>query len=64
MGIALIVPNVRGSTGYGKTFTLLDNGFKPTTPTKTSTRYSTGSRRGRILMPIALPLPAVATATT
>jgi dipeptidyl aminopeptidase/acylaminoacyl peptidase len=28
MGIALIVPNVRGSTGYGKTFTLLDNGFK------------------------------------
>jgi dipeptidyl aminopeptidase/acylaminoacyl peptidase len=28
MGIALIVPNVRGSTGYGKSFTLLDNGFK------------------------------------
>jgi dipeptidyl aminopeptidase/acylaminoacyl peptidase len=28
MGIALMVPNVRGSTGYGKTFTLLDNGFK------------------------------------
>jgi dipeptidyl aminopeptidase/acylaminoacyl peptidase len=28
MGIALIEPNVRGSTGYGKTFTLLDNGFK------------------------------------
>src|SRR5882672_5003042 len=28
MGIALIVPNVRGSTGYGKTFTMLDNGFK------------------------------------
>jgi dipeptidyl aminopeptidase/acylaminoacyl peptidase len=28
MGIALIVPNVRGSTGYGKTFTLLDNGFQ------------------------------------
>jgi dipeptidyl aminopeptidase/acylaminoacyl peptidase len=28
MGVALIVPNVRGSTGYGKTFTLLDNGFK------------------------------------
>jgi dipeptidyl aminopeptidase/acylaminoacyl peptidase len=27
MGIALIYPNVRGSTGYGKTFTLLDNGF-------------------------------------
>ena len=28
LGIAMIVPNVRGSTGYGKTFTLLDNGFK------------------------------------
>ena len=28
MGIALIFPNVRGSTGYGKTFTLMDNGFK------------------------------------
>jgi dipeptidyl aminopeptidase/acylaminoacyl peptidase len=28
LGIALIVPNVRGSTGYGKTFSILDNGFK------------------------------------
>src|SRR5947207_13202054 len=28
MGIALIYPNVRGSTGYGKTFSLLDNGFQ------------------------------------
>ena len=28
MGIVLIYPNVRGSTGYGKTFTLLDNGFQ------------------------------------
>lgn len=28
MGIALIYPNVRGSMGYGKTFTQLDNGFK------------------------------------
>jgi dipeptidyl aminopeptidase/acylaminoacyl peptidase len=28
MGIALIYPNVRGSTGYGKTFSLLDNGFR------------------------------------
>ena len=27
LGIALIFPNVRGSTGYGKTFTKLDNGF-------------------------------------
>jgi dipeptidyl aminopeptidase/acylaminoacyl peptidase len=28
MGIALIYPNVRGSTGYGKTFSLLDNGLQ------------------------------------
>jgi dipeptidyl aminopeptidase/acylaminoacyl peptidase len=27
LGIALVYPNVRGSTGYGKTFTKLDNGF-------------------------------------
>ena len=27
LGIAIISPNVRGSTGYGKTFTKLDNGF-------------------------------------
>ncbi len=28
MGIAIIEPNVRGSTGYGKTFATLDNGRK------------------------------------
>jgi dipeptidyl aminopeptidase/acylaminoacyl peptidase len=28
MGIALIEPNVRGSTGYGKSFTQLDNGYQ------------------------------------
>jgi dipeptidyl aminopeptidase/acylaminoacyl peptidase len=28
MGIAVIQPNVRGSSGYGKTFIALDNGFK------------------------------------
>jgi dipeptidyl aminopeptidase/acylaminoacyl peptidase len=27
LGVAMLFPNVRGSTGYGKTFTLLDNGF-------------------------------------
>jgi dipeptidyl aminopeptidase/acylaminoacyl peptidase len=27
LGIAMIFPNVRGSTGYGKTFLSLDNGF-------------------------------------
>jgi dipeptidyl aminopeptidase/acylaminoacyl peptidase len=28
MGVALILPNVRGSLGYGKTYVALDNGFK------------------------------------
>jgi len=28
MGITMIEPNVRGSTGYGKRYTLLDNGMK------------------------------------
>ena len=28
MGIAVLMPNVRGSSGYGKTFQNLDNGFK------------------------------------
>ncbi len=28
LGIALLVPNVRGSLGYGKTFVKLDNGIK------------------------------------
>ncbi len=27
LGVAIILPNVRGSTGYGKEFTELDNGF-------------------------------------
>ncbi|MDJ0792959.1 MAG: alpha/beta fold hydrolase [Woeseiaceae bacterium] len=28
LGVAVVVPNVRGSTGYGKTYVSLDNGFK------------------------------------
>jgi dipeptidyl aminopeptidase/acylaminoacyl peptidase len=28
LGVAMIFPNVRGSTGFGKTFVQLDNGFK------------------------------------
>jgi len=28
LGVAVILPNVRGSTGYGKTYLTLDNGFK------------------------------------
>ena len=28
LGVALVVPNVRGSDGFGKTFLTLDNGFK------------------------------------
>jgi dipeptidyl aminopeptidase/acylaminoacyl peptidase len=28
MGIAVLVPNVRGSSGYGKTYVAMDNGYK------------------------------------
>jgi dipeptidyl aminopeptidase/acylaminoacyl peptidase len=28
MGVAMLFPNIRGSSGYGKTFLTLDNGFK------------------------------------
>lgn len=28
LGVAIIAPNVRGSSGYGKTYLLLDNGYK------------------------------------
>jgi dipeptidyl aminopeptidase/acylaminoacyl peptidase len=28
LGVAILFPNVRGSTGFGKTFVALDNGFK------------------------------------
>lgn len=28
LGVAILYPNVRGSTGFGKTFVSLDNGFK------------------------------------
>jgi dipeptidyl aminopeptidase/acylaminoacyl peptidase len=28
MGVAILYPNVRGSSGYGKTYVALDNGFK------------------------------------
>jgi len=28
LGVAMVVPNVRGSSGYGKSYLLLDNGFK------------------------------------
>ncbi len=28
LGVAILYPNVRGSTGFGKTFVALDNGFK------------------------------------
>ena len=28
LGVALIFPNIRGSAGYGKTYLMLDNGFK------------------------------------
>ena len=45
LGVALIEPNVRGSTGYGKSFTKLDNGRAGWTRCATSARCSTGSPR-------------------
>lgn len=34
LGISILFPNVRGSTGYGKTFVDSDNGFKRENPVK------------------------------
>ena len=34
MGVSIIYPNVRGSTGYGKTFVSLDNGVRREDPVK------------------------------
>ncbi len=45
LGVAMIFPNVRGSTGYGKTFLVWTTASIAMTPTKTSARCSTGSRR-------------------
>ena len=28
LGVAVVLPNVRGSTGYGRSYTLLDNGYR------------------------------------
>jgi len=64
LGIALIYPNVRGSTGYGKTFSLLDNGFQREERTRTSIRFSIGSARNRISTRAASALPAAVTADT
>ena len=51
LGYAVIAPNVRGSTGYGKTYLALDNGMKREDSVQaTSARCSTGSRRSRTSM--------------
>jgi len=53
LGIALIFPNVRGSTGYGKTFSLLDNGFQREDTYKDINTLLTGSQRNRSWTPAA-----------
>ncbi len=54
LGVAMISPNVRGSTGYGKTFLALDNGFLPRRfLSRTSTPCSIGSRRSPTSTPAA-----------
>ena len=45
LGVAILYPNVRGSTGYGKIYLRLDNGGCARTRSRTSARCSTGSRR-------------------
>jgi dipeptidyl aminopeptidase/acylaminoacyl peptidase len=47
LGIALIEPNVRGSSGFGKTFLALDNGVKREDSVRTSARCWTGSPPSR-----------------
>ena len=47
LGVAVIVPNVRGSAGYGKTYVELDNGFKREDSVRISVHCSTGSKRSR-----------------
>ena len=54
LGIAIILPNVRGSTGYGKTFVKLDNGFCARIPTRISMPCLIGSPHSRDLMPRGL----------
>ena len=64
LGIAIVQPNVRGSTGYGKTFVSLDNGMKREDSVRTSARCSTGSRPSPTSTPSASSSPAAATAAT
>ena len=65
LGVAMLFPNVRGSTGYGKTFLTLDNGVQARgLGTRTSARCSTGSRRSPTSTPTASWSPAAATAAT
>jgi hypothetical protein len=48
LGISMIYPNVRGSTGYGKTYLNLDNGVKRDDSVRTSVRCWTRSKRSPI----------------
>ena len=55
LGIALIYPNVRGSTGYGKALHCSTTDSSAKTPTRISTRSSIGSPHNRNWIAAALP---------
>jgi dipeptidyl aminopeptidase/acylaminoacyl peptidase len=50
LGVAMIQPNVRGSTGYGKHFFNSITAFCAKAPTRTLARCWIGSRRALIWM--------------
>ena len=53
LGVAIIYPNMRGSSGFGKTFVKADDGVNRHRSYQDLGRCSTGSRRGPIWIAIA-----------
>ena len=64
LGAAVVVPNVRGSSGYGKTYLQLDNGFGARIRCATSAHCWTGSPNSQSSTRTALPSTAAAMAAT
>jgi dipeptidyl aminopeptidase/acylaminoacyl peptidase len=61
LGIAVIYPNVRGSTGYGKSFQKLDNGFLREGSYKDINTLLDWIQTQPVSMPTVSSLPAAAT---
>ena len=64
LGIAVLLPNVRGSMGYSKTFLDLDNGFKRKDSVKDGGQFLKWVGSHPAWMRGALPSPAAVTAAT